>query len=76
MSKMNFYTQNGWCGSNYNNKLQTKDIAKKVREFAKKNFPGFKFSVRTECTLHGELSSHARRINVMYEVTYTNELRP
>lgn len=52
MSKMNFYTQNGWCGSNYNNKLQTKDIAKKVREFAKKNFPGFKFSVRTEWSMY------------------------
>lgn len=49
---MNFYTQNGWAGSNYDNKLQTKDIAKKVREFAKKNFPAFKFSVRTEWSMY------------------------
>ena len=52
MAKMNFYTQNGWAGSNYDNKLQTKDIAKKVREFAKKNFPAFKFSVRTEWSMY------------------------
>ena len=28
-SKMNFYTQNGWAGSNYDSKLQTKDVAAK-----------------------------------------------
>ncbi len=49
---MNFYTANGWAGSNYDSKLQTKDIAKKVREFAKKNFPAFKFSVRTEWSMY------------------------
>ena len=52
MAKMNFYTQNGWAGSNYDSKLQTKDIAKKVREFAKKNFPAFKFSVRSEWSMY------------------------
>lgn len=26
-SKFNFYTQNGWAGSNYDNKLSTKDTA-------------------------------------------------
>lgn len=45
---MNFYTQNGWAGSNYDSKLSTKEIAAKVRAYAKKNFPDFKFSIRTE----------------------------
>lgn len=45
---MNFYTQNGWAGSNYDSKLSTKEISAKVRAYAKKNFPGFKFSIRTE----------------------------
>lgn len=48
MKAMNFYTAKGWAGSNYNSKLSTKEIAAKVRFYAKKNFPGFKFSVRSE----------------------------
>lgn len=51
-SKMNFYTQNGWAGSNYDSKLQTKDIAAKVRAYAKKNFPKFKFSVTTRWSMY------------------------
>ena len=38
-------------GSNYNSSFTTKEIAKRVREYVKKNFPGYKFSVRT--ALHG-----------------------
>lgn len=49
---MNFYTANGWAGSNYDSKLSTKEIAAKVRAFAKKNFPGFKFSIRTEWSMY------------------------
>lgn len=52
MKAMNFYTQNGWAGSNYDSKLSTKEIAAKVRSFAKKNFPGFKFSVRSEWSMY------------------------
>lgn len=52
MKAMNFYTANGWAGSNYDSKLSTKEIAAKVRSFAKKNFPGFKFSVRTEWSMY------------------------
>ena len=47
-SKFNFYTQNGWAGSNYDQKLGTKEIAVNVRAFLKKEFPGFKFSVRSK----------------------------
>ena len=52
MKAMNFYTQNGWAGSNYDSKLSTKEIAAKVRSYAKKNFPGFKFSVRSEWSMY------------------------
>lgn len=52
MKAMNFYTANGWAGSNYDSKLSTKEIAAKVRAFAKKNFPGFKFSVRSEWSMY------------------------
>ena len=49
---MNFYTQNGWAGSNYDSKLQTKDVAAKVRAFAKKNFPAFKFSITSRWSMY------------------------
>lgn len=49
---MNFYTANGWAGSNYDSKLSTKEIAAKVRVFAKRNFPEFKFSVRSEWSMY------------------------
>lgn len=52
MKAMNFYTVNGWAGSNYDSKLSTKEIAAKVRAFAKKNFPEFKFSVRSEWSMY------------------------
>lgn len=45
MKAMNFYTANGWSGPNYDSKLSTKEIAAKVRSYAKKNFPDFKFSI-------------------------------
>ena len=48
MRTMNFYTQNGWAGSNYDRQLTTKEISSKVRAYAKKNFPDFKFSIRSE----------------------------
>lgn len=49
---MNYYTANGWAGSNYDSKLSTKEIAAKVRSYAKKNFPEFKFSVRSEWSMY------------------------
>lgn len=52
MKAMNFYTANGWSGSNYDSKLSTKEIAAKVRSYAKKNFPDFKFSVRYEWSMY------------------------
>ena len=52
MKAMSFYTANGWAGSNYDSKLSTKEIAAKVRAYAKKNFPRFKFSVRSEWSMY------------------------
>lgn len=52
MKAMNFYTANGWAGSNYDSKLSTKEIAAKVRAYTKKNFPEFKFSVRSEWSMY------------------------
>lgn len=51
MRAMNFYTRDGWFGSNYDSKLSTKEIAARVRFYAK-GFPGFKFSVRSEWGLY------------------------
>lgn len=51
---MNFYTANGWAGSNYDSKLSTKEIAANVRAYAKKNFPEFKFSVRSEWSMYAD----------------------
>lgn len=47
-SKFNFYTHNGWAGSNYDQNLTAKEIAVKIRSFLKKEFPAFKFSVRSK----------------------------
>lgn len=52
MKAMNFYTASGWAGSNYDSKLSTKEISAKVRSYAKKNFPEFKFSVRSEWSMY------------------------
>lgn len=41
-----FYTANGWKGSNYTAGLSLKEIAQRVRAFIKEQFPTFKFSVR------------------------------
>jgi hypothetical protein len=54
MKAMNFYTSNGWAGSNYDSKLSTKEIAANVRAYVKKNFPGFKFSVRSEWSMYAD----------------------
>lgn len=54
MKAMNFYTASGWAGSNYDSKLSTKEIAAKVRVFAKKNFPEFKISVRSEWSMYAD----------------------
>lgn len=52
MNSMNFYTQNGWAVSSYDSKLSTKGIAAKVRSYAKKDFPEFKFPVRSEWSMY------------------------
>ena len=47
-TRTEFYTQNGWKGENYNSNRSLKEVAVIVREYVKKQYPTFKFSVRTE----------------------------
>ena len=54
MKAMNFSTANGWAGSNYDSKFSTKEISAKVRSYAKKNFPEFTFSVRSEWSMYSD----------------------
>lgn len=42
-----FYTQNGWKGSNYESGRSLREIAPLIRKFIKEHFPTYKFSVRT-----------------------------
>ena len=46
-TRREFYTANGWKGSNYNAGRSLKEIAQLVRKFVKEQFPTYKFSVRT-----------------------------
>lgn len=43
-----FYTANGWKGTNYDAGRSLKEIAQLVRKFIKDQFPTYKFSVRTK----------------------------
>lgn len=44
---MRNYSGNGWQGCRYDAKLTAKEIAAKVREYVKKELPGWRFSVRS-----------------------------
>lgn len=46
-TRREFYTANGWKGSNYASGRSLKEIAQLVRHFIKDQFPTYKFSVRT-----------------------------
>ena len=46
-TRVNFYTQNGWCGKNYSGSRTLKEIAVIVRTYMKEKYPTCKFSVRT-----------------------------
>ena len=46
--RRNFYTQNGWQGTRYDINLSTKEIASRIREYVKKQWSQYKFSVRCE----------------------------
>lgn len=42
-----FYTQSGWAGCNYDIGMSLSDIAPIVRAYVKKQYPDYKFSIRT-----------------------------
>ena len=46
-TRREFYTQNGWAGENYEPGRSLKEIAQIVRAYIKRNYPTYKFSVRT-----------------------------
>ena len=46
-TRSEFYTANGWKGSNYESGRSLKEIAQLVRQFVKEQFPTYKFSIRT-----------------------------
>lgn len=47
-NKEQFYTQNGYTGHRHDPKLSTTDIAAQIRAYCKKQYPGYKFSIRTQ----------------------------
>lgn len=46
--KKEHYTENGWAGSRYTSGVTLKEIASKVKGYAKEHYPCFKFSVRSQ----------------------------
>lgn len=52
-----FYTQNGWAGERYDSHLTSKEIAQKVREYVKTQWPQWKFHVKRE-TYSGGATIH------------------
>lgn len=49
-----YYTANGWTGSRYDSTLTVKQIAARVRAYIKANHPGYKFSVRSTCSMYAD----------------------
>ena len=47
-TRSEFYTQNGWKGSNHNWNRSLKEVAQIVRAYVKEKYPTCKFSVRTK----------------------------
>lgn len=69
---MQNYTGFGWEGSNYNNDLSTKDIARIIRQKLKKHFPDCKFSVTSKYYAGGS-SIHCSLMSAPFTV-FTNEI--
>jgi hypothetical protein len=63
-----FYIQNGWKGSRYDSSLSTKEIAQKVREYAKYAYPDYKFSISCKY-FSGGSSCSISLIQSPYELT-------
>lgn len=61
-----------FTGSRYDSALSTTEIAKKVREWVKKTYPDWKFSVRSEYYSMGS-SIHVTLMEAPFEVYSTSE---
>lgn len=67
-----FYTQNGWEGSNHNWSRSLKEVAQIVRAYVKEKYPTYKFSVRTSYAsmcqeLHVELKESPIEVYKTFE---------
>jgi curved DNA-binding protein CbpA len=67
-----FYTQNGWCGRNYDSELTTKEITALIRKYVKEVFPECKFSV-TFSTFSGGSSISVTLVKGPYRLCKTFE---
>lgn len=71
-TRRQFYTDNGWEGSNHNWDRSLKEVAQIVRAYVKEKYPTYKFSVRTKYAsmcqeLHVELKESPIEIYKEYE---------
>lgn len=71
-TRTEFYTQNGWEGSNHDWNRSLKEIAQIVRTYIKEQYPTYKFSVRTSYAsmcqeLHVELKESPVEIYKRFE---------
>ena len=58
-------------GSNYDSNLSTTEIAKKLREYIKVNYPGYKFSVRSEYFSGGSCMTTLQKLRVVIQNDWT-----
>lgn len=78
-ARSEFYTINGWKGSNYDIHLSVVEIAKKVKQFCKEMYPECKFSVTTKsysggCSLYVTLVESPYRLNKTFDELTESEL--
>lgn len=71
-TRRQFYTDNGWEGSNHDWNRSLKEVAQIVRAYVKEKYPTYKFSVRTEYAsmcqeLHVELKESPIEIYKSYD---------
>lgn len=71
-TRSEFYTQNGWKGSNHSWSRSLKEVAQIVRSYVKEKYPTYKFSVRTSYAsmcqeLHVELKESPIEIYKTFE---------
>lgn len=77
-TRRQFYTDNGWEGSNHDWNRSLKEVAQIVRTYVKEKYPTYKFSVRTEYAsmcqeLHVDLKESPIEVYKNYEDMNSDE---